>query len=103
MEQIISYGFNLTSDAIKCKVAIKNIDYPRVTYAIQDMYTHTTVLLKHISKRYSKLNVVQYEHLKDQINGICRMSIPILDFLEYHKMFHEYNTLELSLLKLKSV
>ena len=103
MEQIISYGFHLTSDAIKCQVAMRNIDYPRITYAVQDMYMHTIGLLKRISKTYTKLNKMQYEHLKFQIDGICNMCTSILSFLENHKMFHEFNVLELSLLKLKSV
>ena len=103
MERFLTLNFELIKIINTCKIHINTFDFPRVIYAIDDLYTNHFQLLKYAKLYYKKLTFNQIEHVNFLMKNICNEAKSILVFLEQHSMYQEYNKLEMCCLALQSI
>ena len=103
MEQILGEIFQISKYITKCKSHIRNINYPAVQYSIHDIDKSCNNILKCLKGCVSLLSIEQKIHIKYVLNGFCLEIHEIMNFLEAHKLFLLFNTIELVLLKLRSI
>lgn len=103
MEQILGQIFQISIYITKCKSSIKNINYPAIQYSIYDIDKSCNSILKCLKGCVSFLSIAQKAHIKYVLSGFCSEIREIMNFLETHKLFLLFNTIELVSLKLCSV
>ena len=103
MEQLLALTFDISNTLAKCKLSMRIHDFPRITYATNDIDKQITKMSKHMKNIYKKINMPQYEHILYVFHNLLSEINTVIIYLENQKMYKEFEILEIASLRLKSI